>query len=301
MLSAVAKETKAALPDILNQLPEIDAAQSTVHKLDDLAALQPSKCPGFTLANGSIGFTSEVVNDDTLDTAISLSKESATSDARVVILNLASERSPGGGWLGGALAQEESICYRSSLAFSLHRRYYPLGDTSAIYTPHCVIIRDAFGAGHELIKNRPADELDVVGVISVAAIRRPETSRAQKISGGEIAERDIFAKAADRDLTKAKMRLTLRVAAAEGHTKLVLGALGCGAFRNPTEDVALCWREVLGEDEFRGWFERIVFAVLDKGSDGNNAGRAGVGNFGMFATILGGKDFTGASAAIVGP
>ena len=73
-----------------------------------------------------------------------------------------------------------------------------------------------------------------------AALRRPEINRAQKIVDGEIGERDVFKHAADRGLTKAKMRLTLRLAAIKGHSRLVLGALGCGAFKNPTEDVALC-------------------------------------------------------------
>jgi uncharacterized protein (TIGR02452 family) len=313
MLSAVAQETKAALPDILAQLPSLDATESSLHKLDDCAPLKAEDAPGFVVESGTsitAGFVTRIVNADTLDTAIALSKEPATDSSssskvpakplssRVCILNLASERTPGGGWLGGSLAQEESICYRSSLALSLHRRDYPLGETSAIYTPVTVIIRDEFGAGHELIKNVPANELDVVSVVSVAALRRPDVTRAQKIIAGEIADREVFADPRDRDLTKRKMRLTLRVCALHGHTRLVLGALGCGAFRNPAEDVAACWREVLGEAEFAGWFDKVMFAVLDKGSDGKNAGRGGLGNFGVFEKILGGVVFTGAESGV---
>jgi uncharacterized protein (TIGR02452 family) len=298
MLSAVATETKDALPAILAELPNIDAYKSSIHKLEDLPALNAKDSPGFP------SFTTQVVNADTLDTAIALAKESATisnstskqpakEPARVCILNLASERRPGGGWLNGALAQEESICYRSSLALSLHRKYYPFGDTYGIYTPDVVIVRDEYNTGHQLIKNQSAPELDVLSVVSVAALRSPATTRAQKIIGGELAERDVFADAADREMTKNKMRLTLRLSAINGHTQLVLGALGCGAFRNPTEDVAACWREVLGEDEYKGWFDRVVFAVLDKGSAGTNAGKGGKGNFGAFEEILGGVVFDG--------
>ena len=67
----------------------------------------------------------------------------------------------------------------------------------------------------------------------------------------------------------------------------MLGAMGCGAFRNPAEDVAACWREVLLEVEFDGWFEGVVFAVLDKGSAGTNAGRGGKGNFDVFDHVVG--------------
>lgn len=298
MLSAVAKETKDALPTILVDIPNIDAYKSSIHKLEDLPVLDAKGSPRFP------SFTTQVVNADTLDTAIALSKEATTTldssskqpskdSARVCILNLASERSPGGGWLNGALAQEESICYRSSLALSLHRKYYPFGDTYGIYAPEVVIIRDEYNTGHQLIKDRSASELDVLSVVSVAALRSPATARAQKIIGGELAERDIFARSEDREMTKKKMRLTLRLSALNGHTKVVLGALGCGAFRNPTEDVAACWREVLGEEEWKGWFEKVVFAVLDKGSAGTNAGVGGKGNFGAFGEILGGVVFDG--------
>ena len=302
MLSAVAKETKEALPAILDQLPEIDAYKSSIHNLKDLPALITNDAPGYP------AFNVQVVNADTLDTAISLSKEpviatTASSskarinakERRVCILNLASERSPGGGWLNGALAQEESICYRSSLALSLHRKYYPFGNLDAIHTPDVVIIRDEYQTGHQLIdlQSRPVSDLDVVSVVSVAALRSPPTTRKQSILAGEIAERDSFANAEDRELTKSKMRLTLRICALQGHSRIVLGAMGCGAFRNPAEDVAICWREVLGEVEFVGWFERVVFAVLDKGSAGTNAGRGGKGNFDVFEMILGGVRFEG--------
>lgn len=63
---------------------------------------------------------------------------------------------------------------------------------------------------------------------------------------------------------KYKIRLVLRIAAKHGHRKLVLGALGCGAARNPQKDVARVFREVMQEPEFQGgWWEQLAFAVLD--------------------------------------
>lgn len=307
MLSAVAKETKNALPAILEGLPDFKAFESSIHDLTGMPALKPEDCPNFKVASGKdqqqvSGFRVTVVNDDTLDTAIRLAQNPAGRSARadrVLVLNLASDKSPGGGWLNGSLAQEESICYRSSLYMSLYRRYYPLGETQAIYSPNVILIRNAFGAGHALIEDKHPREMDAISVVSVAAIRRPETTKGQRIIHGDITEREIFARAEDRELTKAKMRLTLRVAASAGHRRLVLGALGCGAFKNPTEDVAICWIEVLGEEEFaRGWFEEVVFAVLDKGSDGKNAARSGEGNFGPFEKILGDVVFVEGRGAV---
>jgi uncharacterized protein (TIGR02452 family) len=80
----------------------------------------------------------------------------------------------------------------------------------------------------------------------------------------------VFADPAARELTKDKMRRCLRLAAAKGHTMLVLGAIGCGAFRNPPQEVADCWLEVLSESEFAGgWFKEIWFAVYDRRKEGN--------------------------------
>jgi uncharacterized protein (TIGR02452 family) len=76
------------------------------------------------------------------------------------------------------------------------------------------------------------------------------------------------------------------VAARQGHTKLVLGALGCGVFANPPGDVAQCFLEVLREDEFQGgWWEAVVFAVLDN-ARGDQGGKDGSGNFGIFYRAL---------------
>ncbi|KAJ4365799.1 hypothetical protein N0V83_008420 [Neocucurbitaria cava] len=198
----------------------------------------------------------------------------------VAVLNLASERSPGGGWQNGALAQEECLCYRSSLYLSLHKTYYPLPSLSAIYTPSVVLIRDAMSCGHTLLTPTEAPaNLPITSVISVAALRKPQLTD----------DKQRFKNVGQRAETKRKIRVTLRVAARQGHTKLVLGALGCGVFANPPKEVAECFLEVLREKEFQGgWWEEVGFAVLDnvKGTDG---GKDGNGNFGVFYRVLDGE------------
>ncbi|KAF3004773.1 hypothetical protein E8E13_001790 [Curvularia kusanoi] len=196
----------------------------------------------------------------------------------VAVLNLASERHPGGGWQTGAMAQEEALCYRSSLYRSLRRRFYPLPSLSVIHTPSVLLIRSSNSSGHKLY-NLPTPDLPVTSVISVAALRHPDLTPDGKG----------FASAGQRAETKRKIRISLRVAAVNGHTKLVLGALGCGVFANPAGDVAQCFLEVFREGEFQGgWWEDVVFAVMDNVKDGEG-GRNGKGNFGEFWRVLDGK------------
>ena len=62
---------------------------------------------------------------------------------------------------------------------------------------------------------------------------------------------------------KNKIRTILRIGLANRHDSLVLGALGCGAFRNPPRHVARLFHEVFQEQEFRNKYRRIVFAILE--------------------------------------
>lgn len=185
--------------------------------------------------------------------------------------------------MGGAAAQEEALCFRSTLAASLHSRLYPIAPRAGLYTRDVVIFRTSMAEGHALmVPGTPEKNLPVTSVLSVAGIRRPAITRRPgarpdpaAASGSKATDvvpekTAVFANPADRDLTKDKMRLTLRMAAANGNTMLVLGALGCGAFHNPPEEVATCWQEVLDETEFAGgWFREIWFAVFDRKNDGN--------------------------------
>jgi hypothetical protein len=318
-LAQTAQETLAALPILLHQLPDFRADESVLYTDADLPLLEPTaeSQRESVHRSGSEGHDKEtgtivrVLDQDTFDAAISMidgdSTKSLESTSRVAVLNLASEASPGGGWLSGALAQEECLCYRSSLALSLKREFYPIPENGAIYSPNVVIIRDAWSRGHEPL-NTKAEDLPVVSVISVAALRSPRTKTVRTDAAGtggpQVRRSDqsddlsvsgypglkvVYANEEDRELMKTKMRVSLRIAAKHGHGKLVLGALGCGAFRNPPVEVATLWKEVLSESEFRGgWWDDVVFAVLDKGSDGSNGGMDREGNFKIFERVLAG-------------
>ncbi|KAF2836663.1 hypothetical protein M501DRAFT_900949, partial [Patellaria atrata CBS 101060] len=150
--------------------------------------------------------------------------------------------------------------------------FFPLPSISAIYSSAVLIIRSSLSTSHTLlIPQTSAFSFPTVSVISVAALRLAPISA----TGG-------FENPDDRSAAKAKMRLMLRAGAHEGHSKLVLGSMGCRAFRNPGKEVALCWREVLLEEEFAGsWWEALLFAVMDsRHRDGE------VGNHGIFAEEL---------------
>lgn len=104
----------------------------------------------------------------------------ANPTARIGVLNMASERNPGGGWLRGALAQEEALCFRSTLAATLYRRYYPLPAFGAIWSPDVTVFRGEVSSWCKIY--RP-DQMFKVGVVSLAALRCPKLTRDRKQFG----------------------------------------------------------------------------------------------------------------------
>jgi hypothetical protein len=125
---------------------------------------------------------------------------------------------------------------------------YPLGERELVYVPRAAVLRAAETEDFEWL--RPKYRW-FASFVAVAAIRSPKLSS----DGQDFALRE------DRDLMRDKVRAIFRLAIEQGHRTLVLGALGCGAFRNPAVAVARLFGEAL---ELYGPHLRAVrFAILD--------------------------------------
>ncbi|KAK4039009.1 hypothetical protein C8A01DRAFT_47463 [Parachaetomium inaequale] len=264
--------TSQALRQAAVETRKIHGKTSYKYTLKEVTRLDSQYCPNFPQPA-----TIRVVNDDTTNAGLSLAAAAHPAgmdwpqhDWNPLIVNFANEHVPGGGWLGGALAQEETIFYRSSLSFSLFPEQYPLAD-GAVYSPYVLVVRDDIASGHRLMDFRKPRALPVLGAVTVAAIRGPAIRTVDVPGRGSRArQKQVFARDSERNVTKGKMRLTLRMAAYNRHRRLVLGALGCG-----------CWLEVLREDEFLGnWWDDVWFAVYDLKK---------TGNFEVFKRVLDGK------------
>jgi len=176
---------------------------------------------------------------------------------RTCVLNFASAKNPGGGFLKGASAQEESLARSSGLYPCLLKQevqqYYQDNerDRSCVYTDHMVmssaipVFKDDNGV--------PLDAPYVVGMLTAPAPNFGEAIKRHQAGGAE----------AIKAARQARMARTLGALVAEKEfDALVLGAWGCGVFRNEPEEVAEEFRDLLC-GPFRGAFRRIAFAVLD--------------------------------------
>jgi uncharacterized protein (TIGR02452 family) len=120
---------------------QIDAAlaASTLFTPAECAALRPrAETP---IAHRNFATTIEVRNETTFAAARRLSAD--VGEGRVAALNFASAKNPGGGFLGGSQAQEESLARASALVACLerHPEYYAANRRapSLLYTDHLIV------------------------------------------------------------------------------------------------------------------------------------------------------------------
>lgn len=251
-LAEVAQETWTLLPGLLATRPDVTNDSFMCRK----ESLDPSRCPQLQSA------TVRVLDMDSIDAALMLQSNN-NSGRPIAILNMANAQHAGGGWQHGAMAQEEAICYRTSLAKTLHRKHYAIPFDAALYSPTVMVIRDSLKNGHDLLDFRDPRQLEVISVISCAAVCQPAVG---KYTNGKFYYQD----QSDVKLMREKMRVILRTAIRNRHKQVVLGAFGCGAFANPNDVIAKMWKDVFLETEFQGgYWKDIVFAVLDGRRDDN--------------------------------
>ena len=170
-------------------------------------------------------------------------------------LNLANGVTPGGGFLHGARAQEESLCRSSALYATLHgdpmyvahrRNGHKESSDWAILSPDVPVFRTDDGT------TQPTAWL--CSFLTCAAPYAPEVS--QPRSG---------------DLLATRIRRVLGIAHAYGYDTLVLGAWGCGAFGNDPHRTAADFHAAL-TGPFDGAFATIVFAITDWSPDRRTLG-----------------------------
>lgn len=167
---------------------------------------------------------------------------------KLLLLNMANANTIGGGWLTGAEAQEEYLFRRTDLHLTLVDRLYPMKSHEVIYSPVVRMLYDA--------EYNPIEPEHYVSVVSVAAACRPY------LVNGHLHNYVM-------EQTRTKVRLIFHLAAMNRHDCLILGALGCGAFCNPPDDMANIFADMCAE--YAGYFKKIVFAIKCVKDDTNLA------------------------------
>jgi uncharacterized protein (TIGR02452 family) len=212
----------------------------------------------------------DVVDETTVSAIHRLSKEGHDS---IGVLNFASARNAGGGFLRGSLAQEESLAISSSLYacqtsdnaqpyYAIHRttRDCTYTDTM-IYSPKVTFFRD--------------NDMNLCAPVAVDVL----TSCA--VNAGVVRSRGVSLEDI-RAINARRISKILHLFAARRCRVVVLGAFGCGVFKNSPIEMASLFQKELTKMQQK-WasvdqtilvFDRVIFAIpghLGANSDAFNS------------------------------
>lgn len=184
--------------------------------------------------------------------SVSAIKEYLKEGKRTAVLNFASFKNPGGMFINGSKAQEESLCFESFLYNVLVEMtsYYEwnkknknraLYKNRGLYSPDILFFKDGL--------TLPCD------VITCAAPNLSAGRRYQHVTKEENSE-----------VLRSRIRFVLDIAKDQEVDILILGAFGCGVFGQDAKEVAEIFKEYLATTH--RCFEQVIFAV-PQGKDKN--------------------------------
>ena len=224
---------------------------------------EPRQVKKSAIKNRGFATTINVIDQDCLEVAQALKE----AGMRPVVLNLSDDGMAGGAVDIGSGAQEESLWRRTALCVTQTQDFYPLAPQPAlIYSSAVAVLRDTEVKNYAWL-SKPW----TVDFIACPAIKYPKWIRTPESPDGDLNPED-------KATLEERLRFILDVAAMMGNTAVVLGPMGCGAWRNPPHAVANIFRKVL--PDYNGVFQAIVVAALTTGD------RGGTSNASIFRDIM---------------
>ena len=176
------------------------------------------------------------------------------NNQNIIYLNFASARNAGGGFLNGSQAQEESIA-RATGVYPCQLKaedYYKknrkittcLYTDHIIYSPNVVILKDEEG---NILQQLSYGSVLTAPAVNTGFILRNEPEHIEDIE----------------PVMKRRIDMVLAICKERAYEVLVLGAWGCGVFRNDPEVIAEMFADLL-KNKYKNQFQRVVFSVYSK-------------------------------------
>ena len=237
-------------------------ANIQVGHLPECSTLVNPSCSG-TIQTDRFQTSISVIPEGTIQDCVKLHR--GVPEAKIGVLNFASYKHPGGGFISGAMAQEEAICYCTNLypALVSESGYYEAhksaGLNNGLYSNSCLLARDITVLCRDVDDYLDTRDRFTIDVLTCAAPNLGYLIRQGKKDSPVIAQ-----------TIRSRIEYILGVFAL--HTDLdylVLGAFGCGVFRNDPNVVARSFQDVLMH-ECRGVFRNVVFAIPNSGASATN-------------------------------
>lgn len=193
---------------------------------------------------------SEVIIDDK-DVITALLETNNDNGGRIAVLNFADYKFPGGKFLEGSMAQEESLCHHSIL-------YNVLSNFSELY-----YAQNRKDLRRGLYYDKSLYSKDILFDVWRDGVRYKFT-RDVITCAAPFAKTVLRYKFGTKEDVEEAMRNRIlhiiQVAVNNEVDTLILGAFGCGVFGNDPEFVATTFRDYLN-GPFAHSFQKVVFAI----------------------------------------
>jgi uncharacterized protein (TIGR02452 family) len=205
-----------------------------------------------------------VVKKDSFEVAA----EYARNGEKVALLSFAGQETPGGGALEiGSYGLEEELCYRSDIVGFMQQQFneqlqigsgnddkilYPVYD-HLIHTPDVTLFRKSAKHSYELME-APIK----MGILTCGVPHNMMSPPLNGVGTGDIR----YQREGDDKAIRIRIMNVLKTAYDQNYETVILGAIGCGAYKNPPQVVAKICKEVI-DTYFAGAFKNIVFAIID--------------------------------------
>lgn len=217
-------------------------------------------------APATTGLTVEVVQGDWGEVAGGLTRRHGV---RFAVLNMANAYVPGGAYVEGAPAQEENMFRRTDCALRVTAEEYDAARDR--YRPELTRLLNAEDGRVYLDLERPrvcvrGREDRARPDLGYRWLGDDEVFPFVELRSAAVDRRD--GSAYDEPEMRRRIAAQLDTLAGGGVRHAVLGAFGCGAFRNPADRVAALYREEI--ERRREHFSVIGFAVFDAGYGPDN-------------------------------
>lgn len=178
------------------------------------------------------------------DTVSAIMDIGCSYSGKTAALNFASYKNPGGMFLKGSSAQEESLCHESFLFNVLRRfddfyKYNRANLNKSLYTDRALYTPDVY-----FIRN---DNITPCDIITCAAPNKGSAMKYHLIGDGD----NTFA-------LLSRIRFILSIAEDQEVDNLILGAYGCGVFKQDPYEVASLFKQ---EINYIKPCKRIIFAI----------------------------------------
>ena len=235
------EEREVKLPVSFEQIKEV-----TLYTPEQVAQLPAQDM------SGSEPIRITLRNQDTLEAAFELHQHRKENEKPVLILNFANPHRPGGGIRSKPGTQEEHLCVKTTVLCSLETgKAWSFYQTNLDCGTQAQTDTVLFSPNTMVIRNPDLSLREDPFPVAVMTVSAPIASRMEESELPNL-----------ESILNRRIHGMLRAAAAEGYSRLVLGAWGCGNFGNDPQLVAKLFHEALRED-----FEEVAMAVFDNSED----------------------------------